>query len=1101
VYRLSLFGEPTLRGPDGRALATGPVATALLALLARAPGRTLGRGRIASALWADADPAAGRRALRQLLFRIRGEAPDLLVAGRDQVAFNDDRVSIDVVAFEDALRSGRHADAASLYRAPFLHGFTLTGCDDFDPWLDGERERLQRLAAGALEVLADDAAGRGAWHDALDVARRWLDGDPWSEAAARHIIVATAQAAGPAAALAEWSAFSDRLRQELGTEPSEALRRLAARLRREEGALGTMASRATQAAAKPTLPVELPFVGRETEWSRLGECWRRAARGRRGVVVLRGEAGIGKTRLATEMAQWTGRTGATVLSARAWEVEAGVPYATLAGLLRTALRAPGLAGVEDRALVELGRIVPALAERFPSLDAAAGIDLETGALRIMDAWRDLLDSLAHEAPVLLFIDDLPWCDEATIAALHYAWRTLGDVPVMLLATGRGSTAAELGGAAAFLTAASRDEPAACALLDLPPLHEDAVARLAERALAEARSAGRSDVVIDVHDLERRSGGNPLFLAELLRAAAEEGSTAVPTDTIRMAALDRIAALDGDAQGLLQAAAVIGRQFALPLAGTVAGLDSDAAARAVDLLVSRRILRQLGYGYDFVHDILREAVLHHTGAATRQRLHARTFHTLQPQPYEEDDVGSERAGALATHAAAAGLRQEAFRWNLRAARAAVALYAPAEAARALGHALEHADSSGQQREAWHAVAELARIRADFRSAAWAFQKAWEHEPDPALRLRLRMRMLHTGERAGVFTAAEVEDLAGELRQEAVAAGDEAVGELDFICADAAARAGELARSAAYAASASAALRAAHAPHALVRALLLQAGIAGRSGSGSCIHLLDEAAAVATSHGLSSELFDVRVEHANELSRLGHWDEALAGFDAVVADASRCGEFSNIPIARLNAADLRARRGEWDAAGDELRELERICQRYDFPHVGAAAKLNAALLEWLRGDGAAARTHAADARRQAEATGLAAPATVAAAIEALCLISDGELDGAAALLERAPRGAVGHATWSDDAELLVAARARLEAARGDATGALGSLRAARSRMREPYASAFLALEEAELLQFRSRSGAAALAGAALEQATALGARPLVERAATIVARSVD
>lgn len=1077
MYHLRLLGEPRLTDRADRPLPLGRLAAALLALLARAPDRRVGRERASALLWPDSEPATARRALRQLVFRVRADAPEAIEATRERLLLGS-AVATDVDRFAQAARDDRLAEAADLY-APFLDGLVLPGCSAFEQWADGERAALLRSAADVFERLVDNSMAAGDWQAARSSAVRWLAAEPYSEQAASRAIIAAARVEGNAAALATADAFRRRLQDDLGIAPSPALEQLVLRLGADSPAPDLAGAARGAAPRRAALPAELPFVGREREYAQLAECWRRARHGQRQLVLLRGEPGIGKTRLARELTHWAASLGATVLATCAWEVEAAVPYATLAGVLRGSLRAPGLAGVEERTLTDLSRIVPALATRFAGIARPGDTAFETGALRIMDATRDLLDSLAHEAPVLLVIDDLPWADEATVANLHYAWRTLAAVPLMILATARGTAAAELRAAAGFVAAAMR-EPGACSVIDVGPLGRDAI-----HALAASTLDGSAPV--DASDLEVRSGGNPLFLAELLH-----GGPDTPTETIRFVTLDRIAALDTSARVLLHAAAVLGRQFPLPDAGGIAGLDAAAAAAAVDGLVSRRLLRQVSYGYDFAHDVVRETVLADLGPETRRLLHRRAFEYLREGVTDVGEAGAELAGALAHHAAGAGLRDDAHRWHMHAARAAIDLFAPVEADRALARALEFADGDAQRCETWTAIAHLARVRSDFRSAAYAFHRAYETSHDAAARLALRMRMLHMGTCAGLFSSADVDALADSLRAEAERAGSATLGDLLFIEADAASRAGNLERAAERVEAAARAHRESGTPRALVRTLLLSAGIRARSGRGDALDLLHEATRVAQAHELGTELSDARIELATEQSRLGRWDDALAGFAGVVRDAAASGDFGNVPIARLNAADLHAKRGDWDAARREILELERICARFNYPHVAAATRLNSALMEWLRGDSEGACRLASEARTAAGPAGVGAVAVAAAALEALCLLSRGSVERAAALLEEVGQNAIRHATWSDDAELVAIARARLFAVRGNREGARDVLARARAAAREPYAAALLTIEQAELLAADEPDAAAAHGADALRAALALGAAPLVERA---------
>jgi DNA-binding SARP family transcriptional activator/tetratricopeptide (TPR) repeat protein len=1056
---------------------------ALLALLAASPGGAVRREAAAALLWPDSDDIGARLALRQLLFRLRRTVP-FLAADRAQVRLNVEHVAVDVVELEAAVRERRLEEAASLWRGPYLARFSLPGSPDFDQWADTERERLRLLAARACEALVDRHVTRGRWDAACDAVVRWLDVDPYNEAAAARALTVHAQRHEPGVALALFEAFCLRLDADLGARPSPDLERLAERVHeaKEGGGDGRQ--------------LELPLVGREGEFARISGCWTEARAGRHRLVLLRGEAGIGKSRLAAEFRRWAATTGATTLTCRAYEIETGVPYAGLAGALREALGARGLSGMEARSVAELSRIVPEYAVRFPDPDLRRHGAREGGHLRIMDAWRDLLDSLIHEAPLLLVVDDIPWADEASLAAIHYAWRTLSDRPFMILATARGTRHEDLGASGSLVAAALRDGPDTCASLVLGPLDRTAIATVA--VPGGAAQHGGEDAVV----LAQRTGGNPLFLVELLRAAADGGGGGMgATDTIRLVVLDRIGRLGRGALALLRAAAILGRQFPLPLAASVAELPVGEVPDAVDALLERGLVRQVEYGYDFVHDVVREVVRDEMGAAGRASLHRRAF--LEMRPGEGEDprmAGPERLGALAHHAAAAGIAAEAHRWHLLAARSAMALYAPAEAGRALGQALEFAGSPAERREAWEAVAELAHARSDFRGAAVAYQNALDTADQAHDRLRLRLGVLHMGQRAGILAMEDVDDLTAELWPEAEAVGGAVMGELSFILADAHARARDFDVAARHAGAAVEVFRAAGETRRLVRALLLQASAATHTGQGDVLASLDQAERVARDAGLELERTDVRIERATELSRRGRWQDAITEFERIRDDALEARDWSNSTIASLNAADLHARRGEWEAALPALAMAESLADRFGFPHVAVTARLNRALLEWLRGDGRAAVEAARSVRQGATAAGLAAPLIAAAAIEALASLEGGDLEAAASAVAAAQDGVGGapHPSWSDDAELMIAARARLLAAQGEPDAARTLLTRGRRAAREPYAAALLTLEQAALERATDAPKAHSLAADALAALRALGAAPLAERAARLLGR---
>lgn len=232
MARLNLLGGVVVEA-DGEAGAIGsrrhPMA--LLALLATWPGHALGRGRLAGLLWPETPEKTARNRLTSCIWEVRTSlGEDVLVSTGDDVRFDPAALPCDVCVFEDAVAAGRHAEAADLYRGPFLDGFSIPASPAFEQRADLVRDRLRDGYLRALEALARDAGDRG---DLVDAVRRWRErvrAEPWDSRVVRALMEALAAAGSPAEALRAARDHERIVRDEFGTEPAAELRALADRI-------------------------------------------------------------------------------------------------------------------------------------------------------------------------------------------------------------------------------------------------------------------------------------------------------------------------------------------------------------------------------------------------------------------------------------------------------------------------------------------------------------------------------------------------------------------------------------------------------------------------------------------------------------------------------------------------------------------------------------------------------------------------------------------------------------------------------------------------------------------------------------------------------
>jgi DNA-binding SARP family transcriptional activator/tetratricopeptide (TPR) repeat protein len=1080
VRRLEILGPPRVVDlTSGRPIQCWRSQMTLLARLALAPDG-VPRQHLAALVWPETSANAARRSLRQALFQLRRHVGDLVVDCGDRLKL-DPRVATDERQFHALLREGHGTEALDLYRGELLEGLDPPAGTPFEDWLFVERARLERLAARALRDVLEAAARAGEWAAGIRSAERWLAKGRCNESAYGFLMRAFAHAGDRARALAVYHELQSRLRQELDAAVDSSLEALADRLRHSAPVLD-----GRPAAGPGSIGVlcDPPFVGRNREFARLSDAWEAARAGHRRFLLVAGDAGGGKTRLVSEFARWVRLSDATALVGRSYELERTIPYATLTSLLREAIDAPGLSACDPPLLAELTCLVPELAQRFPAATGRTPARRSrAGRYRLHEATRAVFENLACEQPLLIIIDDLPWADEASLAAIHYAWRTLAAAPLLLVATARPDQVGPGTSVEPLLASLVREGEPAVGRIDLLPLDAPAVAELVRAIGADAAGDLDASGATLAHD----TGGNPLFVIETLRASLA-GSTPARSATLRALASDRMAGLSGPARDLLQAAAVLGRRFTLPVARAVAGLDARVAAVAACELVGRDLLRRSRYHYDFTHEILRQILYEDLSPELRAVLHEQTYRWyLSNAPAKTP--GLDVTAALARHAGGADLRPAAYQWSVRSAELAERLYAGAEAEEYLRDALTFADSTAAARTVWRRLGDLWRAQAWFGKAAVAYLRALP--PDAGDALGIRLRMLDAALRAELVTLPEVRPELRRLVDAAAREGPALQRDALLLAAEAVWRHADLDAALEYAHQAVKAARDAGEAGSLARALLLYARLRVRTTqSAGVLAGVEEAARVARDADLLLEWLQAEVECGLELYRLGRWKEAERIWRRALAQAEEESEFGSIAVISLNLGDLHLRRGAWQAAEKAFDGVERLCTRFDFPHVAAGLCTNRALLAWHRGDGPAAARHAQAAIAQASTHGLVAAERSARALYALTRLDAGDV-GAADAEQRAIERLADrpHSTWADDGELAVIVRARLSQLQGNRQAAALLGRAA-SGARDRYARLLLEVERAALVQdsARRRAEAARL----LPELRRLGVRPLIERA---------
>ncbi len=430
------------------------------------------------------------------------------------------------------------------------------------------------------------------------------------------------------------------------------------------------------------------MVGRDSELTRLLGLLDDAAAGRPAHALIGGDAGVGKTRLVSELAARAADRGFVVLSGRCAELGDSIPYLPLADALREGSTGPAAGPLGDALAAR-----PVLTRLLPDREAVPAAASEISGLaqqQLFGAVLGLLAELAAASPVLLILEDLHWADRSTRDLVTFLSRVLHRERVAVVATYRTDD----------LHRRHPLRPVVAELLRLPSVTAIELGPLGYAEMEDhltALAAGPLDAA-NLHRMVARAEGNPYYAEELLAAVGEAGSP-VPAGTVSVSAdresvsiggdvlpsglaallLGRVERLSGPAQQVLRAAAVAGRQAEDDIVQAAAGLaaaEYDDALRecvAQQLLVTDREGR-----YAFRHALLREAVYADLLPGERTRLHARFAELLADEARLAAVPGS--AAELAYHCLASHDITGAFAASVRAGQEADRLAAPAEAHR-------------------------------------------------------------------------------------------------------------------------------------------------------------------------------------------------------------------------------------------------------------------------------------------------------------------------------------------------------------------------------------------------------------------------------------
>ena len=673
----------------------------LLAYLLLNRLRHVGREELIGALWPERAPVSQDAALRTLLSRLRSAVGSSALAGRDELILTfPEPVWVDFEAAgaelqraQQALESGDARGAWALAQVPLniASRGLLPGAQA--AWLEAHRRELEDIRHQALEVvgLAGLRMGGAQLTSVERAARALIESEPYRESGYVLLMDALAARGNVAEGMRVFEQLRTLLRDELGTAPSPEAIAAHERLLRPRP---QVAASEGDGSVPPVieLPAELraraegPLVGRKHELYELSGVWevvRNSAgpgapgRGPGRIMILTGDAGIGKTSLAAELARRAHDQGGVVLAGSAPE-EALAPYQPFLEALRhyfaTAPDAELRSAVAEYG-PELARLVPELRRRVPDLPTAPPGEPESERYRLFESVVGLLTAISTSAPILLVLDDLHWADRPTLLLLRHLARAPEPARLLILVAYR----AEATGDGLSDAIADLRREGLITQLDIGGLSERETAELVRLRTGEAPSQAFA------RELHAETEGNPFFIEEIVRNLAQAGVRAsaataselqgfgLPEGVKEMLAR-RLGRLDPQTVEWLRVASVVGRDFDASLLEQLVALDEEEFLSSLEEALAAGLLLESTAEpgrYSFSHALIREALYEGMSAHRRARIHRRVGEALEA-------AGEASPRALAHHFTRAADPEEAEKAITYASRAG------AEAAEMLAH---------------------------------------------------------------------------------------------------------------------------------------------------------------------------------------------------------------------------------------------------------------------------------------------------------------------------------------------------------------------------------------------------------------------------------
>jgi DNA-binding SARP family transcriptional activator len=791
----------------------GPQQRALLALMLLNAGYTLPINRLVDELWGDAPPETAVKGVQVLVSQLRKALGEELIATRSRgYAIQITPGQLDLTRFERLAAEGRRAleagdprsasarlrEALALWRGAPLGGLSL------QPFVQAEALRLEEIRLAALEDRIDADLESGLAAELVGELEALVARNPLREHLRSQLMLALYRSGRQAEALDVYRQTRATLVDQLGIEPGRELRELEQAILRQDEALGAPPRGAVRATAPRAIKWQQPemgtFVGRERERGELGSALERALAGNGGLVLLSGEAGIGKTRLLEQFSTEARDSGAQLAVGRCWEAGGAPPYWPWLQVLRACMRdvpADALLSRVGAGAPDLADLLPELRELFPDLPRRPELDPEGARFRLFDAVASFLTRTARERPLVILLDDLHAADEPSLLLLRFVCEELTGSAALAVVAYRDSEvrlgqSQEVVAGLSVAPFTTRIRLGGLSLGDVSRYLELSTGRAGDRVAAQ---------------IHARTDGNPLFVVELVRTLRGEGPSessdldqeiplAVPEAVMQLISR-RLQALSDAGRSVLSAASVIGHEFDTEILEQLPQLQDQPVLAALDEGVMAGLIGQstvLPGRLRFAHALVRDAVYEALPPGRRIELHRTAGEALEerycddPEPHLAELAhhflqaahreGAEKAAGYAEqagHRATAQLAYEQAAVHFEQALACLERAGAPNARRrctllhALGTARVQAGDRERAADAFERAAALAgRISAPdlLAEAALGLGGAcmWADAsitPDPRLGRLLERALEALGDRDDAMRAKLLARLAGEL----------------------------------------------------------------------------------------------------------------------------------------------------------------------------------------------------------------------------------------------------------------------------------------------------------------------------------------------------
>jgi DNA-binding SARP family transcriptional activator/nucleoside-triphosphatase THEP1 len=687
AWRYRVLGGLVVEGDDGRVPDLGGrKQRAVLAALLLELDRAVPADRLIDQVWGGEAPPRAAASLQAYVSKLRrqleperpaGAGHEVLVTEPGGYRLAADRAAVDLARFDDlrldaaaALAAGDAATAAERYDAALALDGPLLPELAGEPWVADAAARLEAAHADALDGAFEAKLALGLARELVGALEAAVAAHPFQERLRGHLALALYRAGRQTEALRSLAEARRVLAEQIGVEPGPELRQLEADILAQAPRLETPARRTASRTAGPAPVVpgggtppgggpagQMAMVGRSAERAWLAEAARQAATGAGRAVVVTGEPGIGKTRLAEELVAEALGEGFVVAWARCQESASSAPYWGYTQIAEQLLAAGVISDAARDGISAAGGGVHSI---DPGADGPMLHATMVAALR------------SATRPMLLVVDDLQWADASSLRALEFVAGALATVPVLLVTTVR-PVGADAPAALVDCLAELARQPGS-EHIDLHGLtHADVGAWLSRRG---GRPVG-AEVADYVHE---RTGGNPFFVGEVVELLARQDRLtdvdAARGARVPGAALDvvrrRVGMLPAATQPLLATASVLGLTIELDVLAHVAGVTAAEALDALDPAVEVGLLAEDPAGparLRFAHALVADALAAELSAGRRARLHAAVVAAIEDLRSANLD---EHLAALVHHGragAVAGVAPQAFDHATRAARRA------------------------------------------------------------------------------------------------------------------------------------------------------------------------------------------------------------------------------------------------------------------------------------------------------------------------------------------------------------------------------------------------------------------------------------------------